>query len=163
LGGSLSGRFRLGEYVTEPSVYEQAHRIGWGTGAMVAISRACLDDVGAWDERFFLYSEETDFMLRADAAGHEIWFEPAACVVHPGGESQTAPRLYALLVRNMVTATTKWRGRWAGAAMWVVRVLAELVRYPADRDRHGRALRALVRPQPWAVVQAGGVVRPPTG
>ena len=39
--------------------------VDWATGAVMLMSRACLDACGPWEERFFLYSEETEFALRA--------------------------------------------------------------------------------------------------
>ena len=40
------------------------------------ISRACLARVGTWDESFFLYSEETDFALRARDSGYVLRYIP---------------------------------------------------------------------------------------
>ena len=50
-----------------------------------------LTAVGPWDESFLLYSEETEYMLRAADQGWSTWYEPAAVVEHHGGESGTRP------------------------------------------------------------------------
>jgi GT2 family glycosyltransferase len=46
-----------------------------------------LEKIGFFDERFFLYYEETDLCLRARRAGWKIYFFPGAEVIHVGGAS----------------------------------------------------------------------------
>lgn len=62
-----------------------ALRVPWVTGAAVAFRRAALEEVGLFDDGFFLYFEETELMHRMARAGWEIWHEPAAHIVHHGG------------------------------------------------------------------------------
>ncbi|KAF0652004.1 exopolysaccharide biosynthesis protein, WecB/TagA/CpsF family [Cyanobium sp. Copco_Reservoir_LC18] len=94
-------------------MYRTARRIDWATGAAVMVARRVWDTVGQWDERFFLYSEETDFFSRIRAAGYSVWFEPAAEVLHRGGGSGNSPQLNALLIRNKVRYFSKHRPRRA--------------------------------------------------
>ncbi len=44
-----------------------------------------LEEIGEFDERFFIYYEETDLCLRAKKAGWKIYFIPDAEVMHIGG------------------------------------------------------------------------------
>ncbi len=46
---------------------------------------------GKWDERFFLYSEETDYCRRLREAGFSIWFEPTARIWHERGGAPDNP------------------------------------------------------------------------
>ncbi len=55
--------------------------LGDGRGAPAAPASA-LDQVGPFDEDFFMFSEETDLCRRLAEAGWETWFVPAAVVVH---------------------------------------------------------------------------------
>ena len=50
------------------------------TGAALLMSAACDRAIGGWDERFFLYSEETDFAARARRCGYSIRYIPTARV-----------------------------------------------------------------------------------
>jgi GT2 family glycosyltransferase len=43
-----------------------------------------IDEIGPFDEQFFLYHEEVDFAKRAADAGWETWYVPASEAVHEG-------------------------------------------------------------------------------
>ncbi len=60
-------------------------RCDWVSGAAMLIRRQTLEDVGGFDEGFFLYFEELDLCLRALNAGWEVWHHPEARVVHAEG------------------------------------------------------------------------------
>lgn len=62
-------------------------RAGWVSGASLLVRRAVLEQIGLMDEAFFLYFEEVDLCRRAGRAGWEVWYEPAARVVHLVGRS----------------------------------------------------------------------------
>ncbi len=49
------------------------------------LSVSALREVGPWDESFLLYSEETEYCLRAADKGWCTWYEPAAVFEHIGG------------------------------------------------------------------------------
>lgn len=59
----------------------------WVPGTFCALRRTMLESVGGFDERFFLYYEETDLCRRARQAGWTVLFTPAAGVLHEGGAS----------------------------------------------------------------------------
>jgi hypothetical protein len=46
-----------------------------------------LDEIGLFDERFFLYYEETDFCLRAHQHGLDTFYLPKSRVEHVGAAS----------------------------------------------------------------------------
>jgi GT2 family glycosyltransferase len=57
------------------------------SGAVLAIRRDVLREVGGFDERFPLYFEETDFLRRVALAGHSIGYMPAAIARHVYNQS----------------------------------------------------------------------------
>ncbi len=59
-------------------------------GACMLVRRAAWEDVGPFDERFFLYCEEVDWCMRAKRRGWTIAHVPAAVVTHAGGQSAAA-------------------------------------------------------------------------
>jgi GT2 family glycosyltransferase len=147
LGGRRASRWRLGESLGDPLQYAVERPIDWATGAAMLVSADCLEAVAPWDESFFLYSEETDFCLRARDAGWLTWFTPAAEAVHLGGESNTSARLWSLLAINRVRAFRKRHGIVSSALFWCVVVLNEVLRVLRGSTTHRAALKALFRPR----------------
>jgi len=56
-------------------------------GAALFIRRAVIEVIGLLDEGFWIWFEEADWCKRARNAGFEIWFTPAARIMHIKGES----------------------------------------------------------------------------
>lgn len=147
IGGERAGRIgTLGELVFDPAEHERAGPAAWVTGAALLISTRCLAEVGPWDESFLLYSEETEFILRAADAGWSTWYEPAAAVEHIGGESGTNPALAALLMVNKVRLFRRRRGQPAATVYYLVVLLGQAVRALAGRRTARAAVAALLRP-----------------
>jgi GT2 family glycosyltransferase len=59
--------------------------VGWVAGASFIIRRSVIEQIGLFDEEFFLYFEETDFCLRAHRKGWSIWYVGTSSVNHIGG------------------------------------------------------------------------------
>lgn len=57
------------------------------TGAFVLFARRAWNDIGPFDEGFFLYFEETEWFWRARRAGWRVVHDPRASVVHLGAQS----------------------------------------------------------------------------
>ena len=93
-------------------------------GAAMLIRRAVYEQVGGFDEGFFMYAEEVDWCRRIRAAGWEIWQVPAAHIVHLAGQStrQVAGRMYVELWRARYRFFAKhYPPRFRHAARLVVR------------------------------------------
>lgn len=61
--------------------------VEWVSGSCCLLRREALDDVGMFDEGYFLYVEDVDLCTRLHAAGWEVRFSPELEVVHVGGVS----------------------------------------------------------------------------
>ena len=147
IGGSLAGRMgRLGELVTDPRAYARPGAFAWATGAAMLISPEVIRAVGPWDESFLLYSEETDFCLRAADLGWATWYEPASVIEHIGGDSGVNPALAALLVVNKVRLYRRRHGPLAGLAYYLAVLGGEAVRALAGRRTSRASVEALLRP-----------------
>jgi GT2 family glycosyltransferase len=147
LGGDRAGRVGfLGETVVDPRAYEQEAFPAWASGAVQLIAAGCLEDVGPWDESFLLYSEETDFMLRAGDAGWNLRYVPAARGVHIGGEAHTSPMLWSLLTTNRVRLYARRADPVRAGAFWAAVTLNEGLRALSGRRTSAAAFSALVMP-----------------
>lgn len=67
--------------------HDETQEVPWVIGACMLVRKSVIESVGAFDERFFMYSEETDWQFRIRQAGWKIWFVHLAEVTHLGGAS----------------------------------------------------------------------------
>src|SRR4029450_3455037 len=67
--------------------HDAAREVDWLFGASLLVRRDAADEVGLFDEDFFMFSEETDWCFRFRQARWSVWFFPGADVVHVGGAS----------------------------------------------------------------------------
>lgn len=81
-------------------------RVDIAIGAALCIRRALIDEIGPFDERFFLYHEEVDFAKRAVAAGWETWYVPTSQAVHEGMGS--ARGAYSVESRKQTSRRKYW-------------------------------------------------------
>ncbi|MGE3622015.1 MAG: glycosyltransferase family 2 protein [Acidimicrobiia bacterium] len=144
LGGRRAARWGLGEAVADPAAYRQPTRAAWASGAVHMISSRCLEETGPWDEGFFLYSEETDFDLRAHDAGYDLRLVPDAVIDHECGDMSSSAALWSLRAVNRVVLHRKRHGAVRGWIFWAAVVVQEGLRAPRS-DLHRSAVRALVR------------------
>ena len=148
LGAHWPGRPAwAGETVLDPGAYGREADVDWATGAALLVSPTCEATVGPWDERFFLYSEETDYARRVRAAGLAVRYVPDAVARHRGGGSGSSPALMALLAVNKVRYVEKHSGAAAAAAFRGVGLLNELLRL--RRPGHAEVMRTLRDRRRW--------------
>ncbi len=86
--------------------YDHERRVDLAIGAALGIRRALLAEIGAFDERYFLYHEEVDFAKRAADAGWETWFVPSSEAVHEGMGS--AKGQYSVEARKQTSRRKYW-------------------------------------------------------
>lgn len=65
----------------------EAQTVDWMAGASIMIRHRTFEETGGFDERFFLYFEETDLCLRARRAGWSCVYLPQSRVMHIGSVS----------------------------------------------------------------------------
>lgn len=127
--------------------YQRKGSIDWATGAALLVPRRCHEELGGWDESFFMYSEETDFCLRAADHGWRVWFEPDAVVRHTGQGSGFSDDLYAMQIVNRVRLLRRRRGAIPGAAYWAMTLIREVGRGALGDRASRRAAAALASPR----------------
>lgn len=141
MGGTFAMRLGLSEIIGPSRLYRAGGCVDWATGAALAISPAARAAVGDWDESFFLYSEEVDYMRRVRAAGLRVECAPAARVVHIGGERAENPLLFSLLAANRIRDYSRSHSPFSTAMFRAAVIFGEALRAPRGRG-HRAALRA---------------------
>jgi hypothetical protein len=61
--------------------------VDWVSGACLLARRDALEQVSGWDEKFFMYFEDSDLCLRLRRAGWKIFYNPRVTITHLGGAS----------------------------------------------------------------------------
>ena len=102
--------------------HSSARRVDWISGACFAIRRTVFDQLGGFNEDYFMYLEEVDLCNRARELGAGVLYEPAARVVHVGGVS-TKHLPYRMLFEHH-RSVLRW---WWSSHRWPMRALVPVV------------------------------------
>ncbi|HEY2814996.1 MAG TPA: glycosyltransferase [Acidimicrobiales bacterium] len=90
-------------------------------GTLMLARRACLEDVGLFDERYFAYCEEADLALRAADAGWECGLVRGAMVRNPFVGSASAAIDY-LQLRNTLLLVREHSGRYHAFIRYMIAI-----------------------------------------
>jgi hypothetical protein len=112
----LSGVGRLLYGSSYPSKGPEEERgpqtVDYVGGACMLARRSAFEQVGGFDEGYFLYAEEVDLCHSLWGHGWDVWYQPAAVVLHAesGSSRSQAGRREAMLYRSRVRFFRKHRG-----------------------------------------------------
>lgn len=84
-----------GERVLDVGVYDAPQRCDWLTGSFMLARREAVIAAGMMDERYFLFSEETDLCVGIQREGWEVWYDPQMTILHHFGKNGYSRRLLA--------------------------------------------------------------------
>ena len=109
-----------------PMLVPSARVPGWESchhphGTLMIARRACLQEIGLFDERYFAYGEEADLGLRATKAGWEVGIVWGAVVRNPGMSSEVGVPEYLMLRNSLLLVRTYW-GRYHALIRFVMAV-----------------------------------------
>lgn len=138
--------------------YEARHEAEWLSGAALCVRRDAFERVGGFDERFFLYSEDTDLCRRLRDAGFLIVYEPSAIARHSGGASAEAGEQLPLRSAARLLYARLHMPPLRSALFRATVVLHELLRLPLA----GRRSRSELRGRAVALSRAVGRYAGPT-
>lgn len=68
------------------------------SGSFMFIPRSLFNELGGFDERFFMYGEDLDICWRVREKGYSVWYHPLTQIIHRKGRS---------------SAKSLWRSRFA--------------------------------------------------
>ncbi len=75
------------QYLMLDFSHDRETSVDWMSGAALCVRHRVLDEIGSWDESFFMYCEDVDLCRRMQDAGWERWYVPSAVVTHRIGAS----------------------------------------------------------------------------
>ncbi len=90
-GGKMDWKNVLGTHrgvdEVDQGQYEEIARVSYASGCAMMIRREVIDNIGMFDEKFFLYYEDVDFCERARKKGWEVFYIPKAYLWHKNAHS----------------------------------------------------------------------------
>ncbi|MEK7785847.1 MAG: glycosyltransferase family 2 protein, partial [Chloroflexota bacterium] len=93
------------------------------SGACMLVKREAIEDVGLWDEGYFLHCEDLDWCMRFRQKGWKILFVPSARVTHALGACGHSRPVFVEWHKHkgMMRFYRKFfRHQYPGALMWLV-------------------------------------------
>lgn len=153
----------LGEREVDRDAYEREFACDWVTGSFMLARREALDSAGCFDERFFVYSEETDLCRRIKMAGWEVRHLPQMTILHHDRKAGVKPHIESLGAANRIMYARKHFSRshltmYVGAVM-LRHLLRTVYAGSGDIGRQKRAANREVvatllgrRPVPFAPI-----------
>lgn len=109
---------------------QSAASVDWVSGSCVLVRRDAFNEIGGFDERYFLYWEDADLCRRLRKAGWSIRYRPDAQVLHVGARSSRTVKPLAIrafhrsayLYFATHVAPSRWSPRrWVAAALLLAR------------------------------------------
>ena len=134
------------------SQYDSRQDIFWASGVAMFAKRAVAEELGGFDEDFFMHMEEIDLSWRMKLAGYRIQSVPSSVVLHEGGASLQAGSAEKIYFNHRNNVTMLLKNRSVAALLWVLplRLLLEvaaalfyLTQFPGGIKKSGAVFRAL--------------------
>ena len=76
--------FNVGDAVKDSGQYDNLREVFGAPATAAVYRRSMLDDIGLFDEDFYMYLEDVDLSFRAQLRGHKCMYVPQATVRHRG-------------------------------------------------------------------------------
>jgi hypothetical protein len=132
--------------------HDRQRKVDYLAGCFLMIRREALDEVGLFDESFFIYAEEMDLCKRFWQSGWEVIFFPDAKAIHHHGASSSREpvRFAAEQIKSKIKYWKKHYSRSAVTSFLIILVMHHALRLGAggilyvlalsERSKIGRQL-----------------------
>jgi GT2 family glycosyltransferase len=127
--------------------------VDWIEGSCLLLRRAALEQVGLFDERFFMYSEDEDLCFRLKQQGWLICFTNSSRIIHQGGASasQNSREMLKHFYLSQMLFLEKHRGRssvilyyWVcRTSLWLKQISRSIRRRDYDKANPSARLAAI--------------------
>ncbi len=118
IDGSLQERPFMsypGQRHTQADFSKLPGSIAWLLAPVMIISRKVYDEVGGFDEDYFLYGEDTQWFLDIRRQGYAVGYNDAVAVKHIGGGSEYNAKMYDYIKRKQASLHIFYRKNYSKA------------------------------------------------
>jgi GT2 family glycosyltransferase len=113
---------------TNESYFKKNHEQDWLTGAFFLMRKSAMDEVGLFDEDYFLYVEEVDLSYRFTKKGWKIWYLPKWKIIHYGSATIGSERALVFELQNIKLFYKKHYPKWQLPVLTLILRLGILLR-----------------------------------
>jgi N-acetylglucosaminyl-diphospho-decaprenol L-rhamnosyltransferase len=123
--------------------YDTVEPADWVHGTVMGFRKACLKEIGLFDDRYFAYGDELEICLRANRAGWKTAIVWSALVKNPGTSVPTSPLIY-LQTRGTLLEANDYGGKLSSLTRAVL-IVVNTIRLLAARRLQSDAAIARIR------------------
>jgi GT2 family glycosyltransferase len=126
--GWLNSRYLKRSYRPTPDHNQLDCKVDWIDGACLMLRRQALDEVGVFDEQFFMYSEDEDLCFRLRSNGWTVCYSAGGSSIHQGAAStmQNKSEMLRQFYSSQILFLSKHRGK-VSAQLYLVSMKAVLL------------------------------------
>ncbi len=132
--------------------YDSPQEIFWASGVAMFAKRAVAEELGGFDEEFFMQMEEIDLSWRMKLAGYQVRSVPSSLVLHEGGASLPGGSAQKIYFNHRNNIAMLLKNRSTAGLFWVIPLrflldlaaaLFYLTRFPGGLKKSGAVFRAM--------------------
>jgi len=115
LGLSKLFRRKMAKYLMKDIGLEKESQVDWLVGAAMLMKKDRFLEMGGFDERFFLFFEDTDLCRRLNESGYDVWYQPEVTLTH--SEKRLSERGFWPFKKVFwvhLASAGKYFAKWAG-------------------------------------------------
>lgn len=118
LGKSSFGERYAAKFLMRDYDHQKSRMVDWAQGSALCISQPLLEELGGFDDRFWMYFEDIDLCRRVWNTGHPVYYMPETHIRHAYGKASAAKRnfVWNALTNSMahahIISWLKYQWKW---------------------------------------------------
>lgn len=118
LGKSSFGERYASKFLMRDYDHQKARMVDWAQGSALCISQPLLEELGGFDDRFWMYFEDIDLCRRVWNTGHPVYYFPETHIRHAYGKASAAKKnfIWNALTNSMahahIISWLKYQWKW---------------------------------------------------
>ena len=119
---------RSAKLESDEGQYDIEQDIFWASGVAMFVKRAVVEELGGFDEDFFMQMEEIDLSWRMKLAGYHVRSVPSSVIQHEGGASLQGGTVEKIYFNHRNNITMQLKNRSMAGLCWLlpIRFLLEI-------------------------------------
>ncbi len=106
----------LDRFLMKDFDHDREREVDWLLGSFFFCRASVLEEVGFFDERFFMYFEDTDLCRRFSHGGHKVVYNPKVKIIHNHTRQSAQIKWYKFFTnkaaRNHIISWIKYLRKW---------------------------------------------------